>query len=191
MVLVDAGADDPLRLTGNGQVVRASELVRGRPIPPVRTTGPLSVSEIPPGALRAMRAGLEPAAATANDPPRDKLPSDAQRMRTWALGQLGHVAATVNPVEIEELAWLRAERAKQPTPLGDRPLVVLTRGMPEETGPDAPAQEAEHRRDHEKIAGLSRQGRLVVATKSRHHVQLDEPALVVQAIREVVTATRP
>jgi hypothetical protein len=73
---------------------------------------------------------------------------DAQRMRTWALAQLGHVAAAVNPFEHEELALLRADRAKREFALGDMPLVVITRGMSEESGPDGKVFDAEHREDH-------------------------------------------
>jgi pimeloyl-ACP methyl ester carboxylesterase len=190
MVLVEAGADDPYRFTPDGKLVHASELATGASVPPVKTSGPLRVSDIPPNALAQMRAGARSLAAHPNEPPRNKLPPDAQRMRAWALGRLGHIAAGVNPSELEELAELRARRAKDPQPLGDRPLVVLTRGIPDETGPNAAALEAEHRRDHIAIAGLSRRGRLVVAAHSGHHVQLDEPALVVDAIREVLTAAR-
>lgn len=118
MVLVEAGADDPWRMMPDGRVVRSSELAAGRPIPDVKTTAPLRVSDIPPEALQQMRAGLAQASLHANDPPRDKLPLEAQRMRTWALGQLGHVAAAVNPFQYEELAALRADRAKSEYPLG-------------------------------------------------------------------------
>src|SRR6185436_12252878 len=88
-------------------------------------------------------------------------------------------------------AGLRAERAKSPQLLGDMPLVVLTRGMSEEDGPDGKAFEEEHRRDHAAVAALSRKGRLVVAARSGHHVQLDEPELVVQSVREVLAAASP
>jgi pimeloyl-ACP methyl ester carboxylesterase len=186
MVLVEAGAENPWRMMPDGRLVRSSELAAGRPIPAVKTSGPLRVSEIPPAALQQMRAGLAAASLHANDAPRDKLPIDAQRMRTWALGQLGHVAAAVNPFEHDELAALRAERAKSEYPLGDMPLVVITRGIAEEAGPDS--LEAEHRRDHAAVARLSRAGRLVVAERSGHHVQLDQPELVVAAIREVLAA---
>ena len=84
----------------------------------------------------------------ANDRRRELLPADAQRMRTWALAQLGHVAAGVNPFDVEELALLRRERLKTEHPLGDLPLVVLTLGIPEETGPNAGSLEEDHRRDH-------------------------------------------
>ena len=186
MVLVEAGADDPWRMMPDGKLVRSSALASGRSVSPVKTSGPLRESDIPPAALSAMRAGLANASARANEPPRDKLPAGAQRMRTWALGQLKHVAAAVNPDEHEELALLRAERMKSERPLGDLPLVVITRGRSDETGPDSAALEAEHRKDHTMIAGLSRRGRLVVAARSGHHVQIEEPDLVVSAVREML-----
>ena len=190
MLLVEAGADNPLRLLSDGKLVHSADIPTGRPIPAVKVSNPLRVSDIPPSALSRMRAGLPEAVRRANEPPRDKLPPDAQRMRTWTLGQLGHVAAAVNGFEDEELAALRAERTKSQHPLGDMPLIVLTRGIPEEHGPDAKALEEEHRQDHAAIAAMSRNGRLVIATHSGHHVQLDEPELVIKSIREMLAAAR-
>jgi hypothetical protein len=66
--------------------------------------------------------------------------------------------------------------------------VVLTRGLAEETGPNAQAMEEEHRQDHAMIAALSRRGELRIAARSGHHVQLDEPELVITTIRRVVDA---
>lgn len=173
-----------------GKLARSSELVKGEPIPAVKVTGPLRVSDIPPEALRQMKAGARQLVQHANYPPRDKLPPEAQRMRAWALGQLGHIAAGVNPFEIEELAALRAERAKSEYPLGDKPLIVLTRGISDEDGPDGKAFEAEHRRNHAAVAKMSRRGKLIVATRSGHHIQLDELELVIQSIRDVVEAAK-
>lgn len=190
MVLVEAGADNPVRMLGDGKLVRSSDLATGRPIPAVKTANPLRVSDIPPGALSQMKAGLSEAAAHANDPPRNKLPMEAQRMRTWALGQLGHVAAAVNPFENEELAGLRAERAKSQYALGDIPLIVLTRGISEENGSGGQALEEEQRRDHTSIAAMTRNGKLIIATKSGHHVQLDQPELVIKAIQDVLAAVK-
>lgn len=187
MVLVEAGADNPWRMMSDGKLVRSSDLAKGQPIPAVKTSGPLRVSDIPPDALIQMKAGAQSLAKHPNEPPRDKLPADAQRMRAWTLAQLGHIAAGVNPFEHEELAALRAERMKSKYPLGDKPLIVLTRGIPDE---DSKELEEEHRRDHAAIATMSRNGKLVIASRSGHHVQLDEPELVVNAIREVL-ATAP
>ncbi len=190
MVLVDVGADDPWRMTASGKPAHSSELVKGESIPPVKVSGPLRVSDIPPGALRQMKAGAQQLAQSPNEPPRDKLPPEAKRMRAWALGQLGHIAAGVNPFEIEELAALRAERAKSEYPLGAKPLIVLTRGLAEESGPDGDALEAERRRDHAAKAKMSRNGKLVIAERSGHHIQLDEPELVIKSVREALDAIR-
>ena len=190
MVLVEAGADDPLRMLGDGRVVHSSDLATARAIPVVQTSNPLREGDIPPTALEQISAGLGDASLHANEPPRDKLPIEAQRMRTWALGQVKHVAAAVNPFENEELAELRADRARGDHPLGDIPLVVLTRGLPDEKGPDGPALEAEHRKEHAAMATLSRRGELIIAEHSGHHIQLDEPQLVVTTIQQVVAATK-
>jgi pimeloyl-ACP methyl ester carboxylesterase len=188
MVLVEAGADDPMRMKADGTLVHSSELATGKPVPAVKVSNPLRVSDIPPDALRQMKASGQAAAKHANEPPRDKLPPDAQRMRTWALAQIGHAAAGVNPFEFEELAELRSVRTKAEYPLGDMPLIVLTRGVSEEAGPDGKAMEEEHRRDHAAMAKMSRHGKLIVATKSGHHIQIEEPELVIQSIREVLAA---
>jgi pimeloyl-ACP methyl ester carboxylesterase len=93
-------------------------------------------------------------------------------------------------VEADELAELHADRTKTEYLLGDLPLVVLTRGLSEDEGPDSKAFEEEHRRDHTALAAMSRKGKLVIATHSGHHVQLDEPDLVVSSIRDVLAAAR-
>jgi hypothetical protein len=69
-------------------------------------------------------------------------------------------------------------RAAAVTSLGDLPLVVLTGGH----------ATAERVRQQDQIAHLSTCGRHLLARESHHWVQLDEPALVVAAIREVIGA---
>jgi len=190
MVLVDAGADDPLRLTADGGVKRSSELVKGRPVPPVKTSGPLREADVPPMALGQMKAAAERSAIDANPGSRRMLPAEAQRMRSWALARWQHMAAANNPVEIDELADFRVLQGRSQHPLGDRPLIVLTRGLPEEEGPDANALEADHRKEQAAMATLSTAGTLVIAAGSAHHIQLDEPDLMSHAISDVLRAVR-
>ncbi len=59
---------------------------------------------------------------------------------------------------------------------GDIPLVVLSANS------SSPSQ----MREHESLAHLSSQGKHVVASKGGHWIQLDEPDLVIESIREVV-----
>jgi pimeloyl-ACP methyl ester carboxylesterase len=190
LVLIEPAGDNPWRMLGNGKLVRAADITAGQPIPAVKNSGPLRVSDIPPAALQQMKAAAQENAADPNPPPRNKLPADAQRMRAWALAQLGHIAAAVNPFEGEELAGFREERARNEHPLGSMPLIVLTRGIPAETGANAKTVEEDHRRDNESLATMSLNGKLIIAQHSGHHVQLDEPDLVIKSIREVLAVLK-
>ena len=188
MVLVDPGEDDPERFGPDGKVTRSSTLVSGKPIPPIQTSGPLRIADIPPAALEAMRKAIAATRDRANDPPRDKLPEDAKRMRAWAQTQLGHLAAGVNPVEIEELALLRAASNARPTIYGDMPLVVITRGRPDSD--DTPERVASRRASHKSIADRSRKGKQLIAERSGHHVQIEDPELVAGVVQDVVSAVK-
>jgi pimeloyl-ACP methyl ester carboxylesterase len=67
-------------------------------------------------------------------------------------------------------------------PPRDVPLVVISSG----------AQPREQLEMHRKLAGASVNGRHVVAVRSAHWIQFDEPELVVAAVRDLVqTARRP
>lgn len=187
VVLIETGSLNPVRFV-NGRLTRPAETATGAPVPGVKTANPLRESDIPPNLRSLMESAAQEGGPHANDPPRDKLPPDAQRMRTWALSQVKTYAANDNPFEGEELARMRADRTKNAQPLGDIPLVVLVRGRPDDQGPGAQAREDEHRQEQVALSGLSRKGRYVIADRSAHHVQLDQPDLVVTAIRDVIAA---
>src|SRR5215475_1711794 len=72
IVLVEGGADNPVRMMPDGKLVHASDLATGRPIPAVNTSTPLRLSDIRPGVLAQMKAGMEHDVAHANDSPRNK-----------------------------------------------------------------------------------------------------------------------
>ena len=81
-------------------------------------------------------------------------------------------------------------------PLRSLPLVVLTRVRPLDLPPDLPADfsaEALERAwaaGQAELAALAPDARRVVATESGHGIQLDQPDLVIDAIRQVVDAVR-
>jgi pimeloyl-ACP methyl ester carboxylesterase len=189
-VLVDAAADNPWRKTPDKGLVRASDLATGKPIPEVKTSDPLRDSEIPERLVTMIRDQVPQLSAHANDPPRDKLPADAQRMRTWSYAQVKMHISNDNPVEAEELGMLRAQRTRTAAVLSDLPLIVLSRGIPEDSSPAGRTGEEEHNRDQAALVALSRTGKQVVAKRSGHHIPLDEPDLVVAAIRDVLAAAR-
>lgn len=189
LVFIEGGLDNPVRQLPNGKLVHNSDLVTGRPIPPVKTSNPLKISDIPPGAYAQMVEATVQMKEHANEPPRDKLPPAAQRMRAWATAQVKHYGIADNPFEADELADLAAERAKTPFLFGDLPLVVIERGIAEDMGPDNnAATEEERHRDFAALAAMSHNGKLIIAEKSGHHVHLEQPQLVIAAIHGVVDA---
>ena len=81
-----------------------------------------------------------------------------------------HLAAL--PASAEDLA--------DADPFGDIPVVVVVaRGLRDDV-----------RRQHDELARRSSRGRVIEAAVGGHWVHLDEPGLVVSAIREVVDAAR-
>jgi hypothetical protein len=88
---------------------------------------------------------------------------------------------------MEELAELRRRTAERPLLFGDMPVTVITRGRNDNEGATAGAREKLHRADHAALAALSRRGRQIIAQRSGHHVQLEDPELVARLIRETVT----
>jgi pimeloyl-ACP methyl ester carboxylesterase len=93
----------------------------------------------------------------------------------------------------ENLAAVAAAKIET---LGDIPLVVLSAGQsPIAEGHGISARDVAQfnalmRELPAELAALSPRGRQLVAEKSGHYIQVDQPELVIGAIREVVEAAR-
>lgn len=190
IVLEESGHESGVAVFRNGRMVRLVETATGRPIPPVKTSNPLRESDLTGDIRSQIEAAARQMAPHANDPPYNKLPAEAQRMRAWAFSQVKHWATNDNPFEGEELAAMLAQQGKKEHPLGDMPLIVLSRGMVENEGPEGRAGEDEHKRNQAALVALSSVGRQIIARHSGHEILISEPNLVVTAIRDVVAATR-
>jgi pimeloyl-ACP methyl ester carboxylesterase len=188
MVLEESGYESGVRVFQNGQLVRLVDTATGRAVPPVKTSNPLREADLAPDVIRQIEAVIRQAAPGANDPPRDLLPEAAQQMRAWSFRQVKHWVTNNNPFEGEELATLLTRSTADPYPFGDLPLVVISRGLPEQPGPQGQAEEEEHTRNQQALTLLSRNSRQIIAERSRHEVLLYEPNVVVTAIRDVVDA---
>jgi pimeloyl-ACP methyl ester carboxylesterase len=122
--------------------------------------------------------------------PFDKLPPPLYDLRVRLdMKLIASVPDTVSPEAVAafreneraELARLLEQRSKDPHPLGDLPTVVLSRGV------ESPADLQE---SHAGLARLSTNSRHAVVAGAGHEIHLFEPAAVVQAIQDVVTAVR-
>jgi pimeloyl-ACP methyl ester carboxylesterase len=91
---------------------------------------------------------------------------------------------------------LAAAREMELNSLGDMPLVVLSRGLTQmSTGPGVSAEDVEGFRIandqmQAELAALSTRGKQIIAEDCGHHIHVEQPQLVIDAIREVVEAAR-
>ncbi len=132
---------------------------------------------------------LVPAVAALADNP--KLPSPARETFT--------ALAISDPKMIEAQAAeqdaifesLEQVRAAHITSLGNIPLIVLYHGIDDDPTPGLTPEENKQRwlGLQTELAALSTQGKLVEADKGGHHIQLDQPNLVIDAIEQVLAAT--
>ncbi|MDH4044828.1 MAG: alpha/beta hydrolase [Gemmatimonadota bacterium] len=182
MVLVDPTHEDA-RLGYRGSLVQMRTLATGRPVPPVRSLAESPPSQATGPALEACRAA---AAASAVEVPFDKLPARDQEYHLWALR---HPACLANQQDYlpDELAAIYARRRETPQPLGGTPLIVIA-AVPGSAPPGVSLDEwrrekADHMSD---LARLSSRGRVVTDAPSGHHLQLDDPLVVIRAIRDVI-----
>jgi pimeloyl-ACP methyl ester carboxylesterase len=142
-----------------------------------------------------MRAAFEPflrkppqirPPASASEEPFDRLPAALQASRLWAARKMfAEIDRRQHLIQAEswreEFIALRQERLHSQHPLGELPLIVLGR-----TNDNAPKR----RKEQEDFKALSSAGKLALAENSGHQIHLYRPDLVVQAIRDVVTAVR-
>ena len=117
----------------------------------------------------------EPIELTIEDDPNfAKLPPRARELYHWAMG-LHPVRPTAEAAE-ECLSAVD----HQPDTLGGRPLVVIS------TVPHPPSYE----KLQQDLLALSRNSKRLIAEKSFHPVIIDQPEIVVEAIRDVVQQVR-
>ena len=181
VVLVGATNENG-KLGYRGQWTLPRTHATSRPIPDPRT-----LQESPPVFMRDAEADACRERAERNARiwrPYDQLRAEAQRYRVWAL-QHPSCVARQDDYFAEEMAAFYAEWAAKPHPLGHTPLVVISGTR---TSPPPGLTEAELRSDSLRIdlSRLSTRGRLVIDSLSGHHVQLDNPRLVVGVIREIL-----
>lgn len=194
IVLVDSTHEDTT-LMYQGKLVRVREGAKGIAVPNVQTMQ--SSPPKPPTAedIKQFEFNQKMFGAPKTEPPFDKLSASTQAMRLWFRSQPPRAAAG-SDFWAEELQAMYVARAKTPYQLGDKPLVVLL-AKPDAGNPPPGISADEWKRINEEkrqqkvgLANLSRNSKLIVAESSGHHIQLDEPRVVADAIRLVVDAVR-
>jgi len=123
------------------------------------------------------------------------MPLAAQQIWRWA-----NTRPLLNAAREAELEWspeelerMHNERLKNRATFGDLPLIVLARtngNYQEGMSISAADLEKERRELQADLARLSRHGKLIFAPNSGHNIHLEDPALVIRSIRELVSPRR-
>ena len=201
MVLVDATDADTVMgrvVDGKGVNFRVREDSKGRDVPQVQT-----MQSSPPGPLTAderqrYERYVGRPAITKSYPPHDRLPAKLQALDMWFRSHVNPMRfKTTNQFEGEEFQELFEDQQKSVPPLGDMPLIVLIADGKVARTVDVQRKLAaeDNQRDVEKKmqkvaqALLSRNGQYL-RVQSDHEIHLYRPAWVIEAVRQVVDASR-
>lgn len=194
MVLVDPTHENT-QLLIQGKVVRVREMARARPVPRIQTMRSSPPKPPTEEDLQQQQLNRQVFGPPVISPPYHRLPLDAQALRLWALNHPKLSAATDN-YWAEELQEMYDARKTNPHPLGSMPLTVLAAGSTDGGPPEGVTDEAWKQLSEEKraqkadLATLSTRGQLVADENSGHHIHLDNPGLVIESVRKVVTMGR-
>jgi pimeloyl-ACP methyl ester carboxylesterase len=184
MVLVDA-LNENEKIDINDEAVRIRDMAQGRKEPGIqkvfkKNAGPgLSNEENPV------------ASNTTLEPPLDRLPAEDQKMQLWAQTQLSYYKAVSSEMDWspEDVANMYENKGKPDYMLGDIPLIVLSKGKGYYTGlPDSLELEKQRLDLQRDLAHLSAKGKHIVVKNSGHNIHLEYPAVVIDAIKQVITA---
>jgi pimeloyl-ACP methyl ester carboxylesterase len=175
MVLIDPTAEDRLFVMFQGKGVALTSLTTEQhrsTLPPANATLPIPTR--PPQTGAPFDRLPEPFYAT-------RVAIDRRLIASMPGTVSGEIVIESSSGDHAMLSRLSAARKASPAPLGDMPLIVLSRGL--NASPDLHAAHAE-------IARLSRNSRQLVVAESYHEIHLSHPNAVVAAIGDVVAAVR-
>ncbi len=189
LVLVDSTHENGFIFL-NETPVRLRETAKKREIPPVQTSSKPSERTGEPLAVVPTRSKT-----FLKEDARSNLLPDLQRIWLVAAKQPKYNEARNGEFQFlaEELSKLYEETTANPHPLGDRPLIVLTRDVEYDRAPEGVSVamlEEDRKTLQGQLAALSTKGKLVIAKDSGREIHLSQPDVVVTAIRDVVQAVR-
>jgi pimeloyl-ACP methyl ester carboxylesterase len=181
VVLVDALNEDS-RIIINNKPMRIREWAKGEHAPePQNKTKGNTVPDTP------QVVKLD----TTIEPPLNKLSKNDQKMQIWAQSQPAYRKAGGNEMSWspEDVADMYANKGKPEYMLGNIPLIVLSRGNGGYSGlADSATLETERIQLQKDLAHLSTNSKIIFDKNSGHNIHLEDPALVIDAIKQVIRA---
>jgi pimeloyl-ACP methyl ester carboxylesterase len=183
MVLVDA-LNENERIMINDKPTRIREFAKGLKAPAPRVMTRKSKNKT---AAKKDTVALN----TTIEPPLDRLPANVQKMQIWAQSQLDYIPAASGEMtwSPEDVANLYANRGKPGYTLGNKPLIVLSKGKGGYGNrPDSTELETDRLKLQAQLAHLSTNSKHIVDKNSGHNIHIEDPALVIKSIKEVYEA---
>ena len=183
IVLVDALNEDS-RIVINNKPMRIREWAKGEHAPDPQNK---TKQNTPPDTPQVVKLD------TSIDPILTELPANDQKLWIWAQSQPQYRKAGGNEMNWspEDVADMYANKGKPGYMLGNIPLMVLARGNGDYSGlPDSAALENERLQLQKDLSHLSTNSKLLFDKNSGHNIHLEDPAFVIDAIKQVVRADK-
>jgi pimeloyl-ACP methyl ester carboxylesterase len=111
---------------------------------------------------------------------------DSERNAIYSHTGNMHTIADEMSMIPDSLDQLRAS----PMKFGDKPLIVISRGEKVDSSEETTRTEDAWRDLQTHLVSRSTKGKQIIAEKSGHYIHFDQPELVIDAIHQVVEATR-
>lgn len=122
------------------------------------------------------------------DPPLYRLPDSIKKLQIWAQSQVEYRSSAGAEMKWspEDVANIYKHRGEPAYMLGNIPLIVLTRGSGGYNGrADSAKLDSERLMLQGKLAHLSTNSKHIVDKNSGHNIHLEDPAIVIDAIKDV------
>jgi pimeloyl-ACP methyl ester carboxylesterase len=197
IALIDPTSEDT-QLNYRGTIVRVRESAKARPIPAARIESGVKLPTASSKEISEFAEMQRMMGKPTIEPPYDKLPADAQRVRLWAESDTTKGPAIQEDFWPEELQAMHNERKRNPRPLRNTPLLILIGSRdeprPQELRPEQIAQfdevQREKRIQKEELVHLSSNSIAVSDPRSGHHIQLDDPEWLIKMLKGELGAVR-
>jgi pimeloyl-ACP methyl ester carboxylesterase len=184
LVLVDA-LNENEKIIINNQQIRIREMAKGRIDPGIQVMTMTSIDTLSPKENNPL------ANDTLIEFPLDKLSPDDQKIQRWAQTQFTYYKAASNEMDWspEDVADMYKNKGKSNYMLGNIPLIVLSRGKGGYSGlPDSAELEDQRLEMQIELTYLSSNSKHIIDRNSGHNIHLEDPAVVIDAIQQVIHA---
>lgn len=183
MVLVEAVQEDQKIFMGGDTPMRIRDFAKGRIAPEVQTF-------FVPSPDTLISSSTMPIDI---DPLFKRFPENIQRRQMWAQSQPHYIPAVQAEMDWspEDVSNLYQHSNAKEYLLGNRPLIVMTRGKGGFEGrKDSLQLEKERLAAQEQLVHLSSNSKYVIDKNSGHNIHVEDPGAVIEAIKEVLIAVK-